>query len=32
MAAGVTGSTIYVDNGYHAMGMPQLTPDADDPG
>ncbi len=32
MAAGITGSTVYVDNGYHAMGMPQLTPDADDPG
>jgi enoyl-[acyl-carrier protein] reductase I len=32
LAAGVTGSVMYVDNGYHAMGMPQLTPDADDPG
>ncbi len=32
LAAGVTGSVMYVDNGYHAMGMPQLSPDADDPG
>jgi enoyl-[acyl-carrier protein] reductase I len=21
LAAGITGTTIYVDNGYHAMGM-----------
>ena len=32
MGTGITGTVIYVDNGYHAMGMPQLTPDADDPG
>jgi enoyl-[acyl-carrier protein] reductase I len=32
LGTGITGTVIYVDNGYHAMGMPQLTPDADDPG
>ncbi len=32
LGTGITGSVVYVDNGYHAMGMPQLTPDADDPG
>ena len=32
MAAAITGGTIYVDNGYHTMGMPQLSPDSDDPG
>jgi enoyl-[acyl-carrier protein] reductase I len=32
LGRGITGTVVYVDNGYHAMGMPQLTPDADDPG
>jgi enoyl-[acyl-carrier protein] reductase I len=32
LGTGITGTVVYVDNGYHAMGMPQLTPDADDPG
>jgi enoyl-[acyl-carrier protein] reductase I len=32
LGTGIAGTVIYVDNGYHAMGMPQLTPDADDPG
>lgn len=28
LAAGITGSTIYVDNGFHAMGMAVLPPPA----
>ncbi|MEO8226735.1 MAG: enoyl-[acyl-carrier-protein] reductase [Gemmatimonadota bacterium] len=27
LAAAITGSTVYVDNGYHAMGMAVLEPD-----
>jgi enoyl-[acyl-carrier protein] reductase I len=29
LASGVTGSTVYVDKGYHAMGMALETPGAD---
>ncbi len=28
LAAGITGTTLYVDNGYHAMGMAVAPPDA----
>ncbi len=28
LAAGITGTTLYVDNGYHAMGMAVASPDA----
>jgi enoyl-[acyl-carrier protein] reductase I len=29
LASGITGSTVYVDKGYHAMGMAVAPPDAD---
>jgi enoyl-[acyl-carrier protein] reductase I len=31
LAAGITGSTVYVDNGYHAMGMAVTSPAAESP-
>lgn len=31
LAAGITGSTVYVDNGYHAMGMAVTSPAAGSP-
>jgi enoyl-[acyl-carrier protein] reductase I len=31
LAAGITGSTVYVDNGYHVMGMAVALPSAESP-